>query len=62
MMRTIEVDTINGAALIIRDEAAPVARTGNYEPARFNAMKHGIYGWNGKKMLTVSMPVMFLLN
>lgn len=48
-MRTIEVHTINVAALIIRDEAAPVARTGNYEPARFNATRHGIYGWNGKK-------------
>ena len=41
-MRTIEVETINEAALITRDEAAPVATVGNYEPVRFNAMKHGI--------------------
>jgi hypothetical protein len=42
MMATIEVETINEATLITRDEAAPVARSGNYEPVRFNAMKHGI--------------------
>jgi hypothetical protein len=42
MMRTIEAETINEAALITRDEAAPAARSGNYEPVRFNAMKHGI--------------------
>ncbi len=42
MMATIEAKAINDAALIARDEAAPVARTGNYEPVRFNAMKHGI--------------------
>ena len=42
MMRTIEAETINDAALITRDEAAPVARSGNYEPVRFNALKHGI--------------------
>lgn len=41
-MRTIDAETIKGAALISRDEAAPVARSGNYEPVRFNAMKHGI--------------------
>jgi len=41
-MRTIEAETINEAALITRDEAAPVATVGNYEPVRFNAMKHGI--------------------
>lgn len=41
-MATIEAETINEATLITRDEAAPVARSGNYEPVRFNAMKHGI--------------------
>ena len=41
-MRTIETETTNEAAVITRDEAAPVARSGNYEPVRFNAMKHGI--------------------
>lgn len=41
-MRTIEAETINEAALIARDDSAPVAPTGNYEPVRFNAMKHGI--------------------
>ena len=41
-MRTIEAETINPATVITRDEAAPVARAGNYEPMRFNAMKHGI--------------------
>lgn len=42
MMQTIEVETIKPATMIIRDEAAPVARSGNYELVRFNAMKHGI--------------------
>lgn len=41
-MQTIEAETSNEAALITRDEAAPVAMAGNYEPVRFNAMKHGI--------------------
>jgi len=41
-MRTIEAETINEAALITRDEAASVATVGNYEPVRFNALKHGI--------------------
>lgn len=41
-MRTIEAETINPATVITRDEAASVARSGNYEPVRFNAMKHGI--------------------
>lgn len=41
-MATIEAETINEAALITRDEAAPEAQGGNYEPVRFNAMKHGI--------------------
>lgn len=41
-MMTIEAEAINETALITRDEAAPVARSGNYEPVRFNAMKHGI--------------------
>jgi hypothetical protein len=42
MMRTIEAETINEAALITRDQAVPVATAGNYEPVRFNAMKHCI--------------------
>jgi len=41
-MRTIEAETINEAALITRDDAAPVARQDNYELVRFNALKHGI--------------------
>ncbi len=41
-MRTIEAEAINEAALITSDQAAPVATAGNYEPVRFNAMKHGI--------------------
>ena len=41
-MRTIEAETINEAALITREQAVPLAMAGNYEPVRFNAMKHGI--------------------
>lgn len=41
-MRTIETEAINEAALITRDQAAPVTTAGNYEAVRFNAMKHGI--------------------
>lgn len=41
-MATLEAKTINETTLITRDEAAPVARSGNYEPVRFNALKHGI--------------------
>lgn len=41
-MRTIEAEAINGAAQITRDQAAPVVTADNYEPVRFNAMKHGI--------------------
>lgn len=41
-MRTIEAETINEAAVITRDETALLARSGNYEQVRFNAMKHGI--------------------
>ena len=41
-MRTIKAETINDSGLITRDQAAPVARSGNYEPVRCNAMKHGI--------------------
>ena len=41
-MRTIEAETINEAALITREQPAPVATAGTYEPVRFNAMKHGI--------------------
>lgn len=41
-MRTIEAEKTNEAELISCDETAPVARSGGYEPVRFNAMKHGI--------------------
>lgn len=41
-MQTIEAETLNEVTVIARDEAAPMARMGNYEPVRFNAMKHGI--------------------
>lgn len=41
-MKNIQTETITDVALITRDEAAPPARSGNYEPVRFNAMKHGI--------------------
>jgi hypothetical protein len=40
-MATIEAKMFNEAALTTRDDA-PLAREGNYEPVRFNAMKHGI--------------------
>ena len=42
MMRTIEAETVNGVALTNPDQSSPVAMAGNYEPVRFNAMKHGI--------------------
>ena len=41
-MQTIEAVATNETALTTCDEAAPEARRGNYEPVRFNAMKHGI--------------------
>lgn len=41
-MENVEAETIQNTVLIFRDEAAPVALAGNYEPVRFNAMKHGI--------------------
>jgi len=41
-MQTIEVESRKEAAIITPDDAVPVTRTGNYEPVRFNAMKHGI--------------------
>ena len=44
-MRTIEAEPINDTAMTAfpaSEAAAPVATTGNYEPVRFNAMKHGI--------------------
>lgn len=41
-MATIEAEMINEAALVTSDVAAPAAKAGNYEPVRFNAMKHGI--------------------
>jgi hypothetical protein len=42
IMQTIEAEAINDSGLITRDQVAPVATAGNYEPVRFNAMKHGI--------------------
>ena len=41
-MQIIEAEAINEAALITRDETVPIVKAGNYEPVRFNAMKHGI--------------------
>mgnify|MGYP001577959967 CR=1 FL=1 len=44
-MKTIEAEPINDTAMMAfpaSEAAAPVATTGNYEPVRFNAMKHGI--------------------
>lgn len=41
-MATIEAETIDEAVLAARDEPEPAAKAGNYEPVRFNAMKHGI--------------------
>ena len=41
-MQAIEAEVINEAALATCVEAAPAARSGNYEAARFNALKHGI--------------------
>ncbi len=41
-MRTIETETMTDTTIITRDESTPVATVGNYEPVRFNAMKHGI--------------------
>lgn len=41
-MRPIEAEAISEAALLTCDEAASLGRSGNYEPVRFNAMKHGI--------------------
>ncbi len=41
-MATIESETINEAVLVTRDEVTVAEKAGNYEPVRFNAMKHGI--------------------
>lgn len=41
-MENVEVETIREVTLITHHESAPDARVGNYEPVRFNAMKHGI--------------------
>lgn len=41
-MATIEAETTNQTAVIIREEAVPVARGGNYAAVRFNALRHGI--------------------
>lgn len=40
-MENVEAETIPDKVLIIRDEATPVTRVSNYDPVRFNAMKHG---------------------
>ena len=42
MMRTIEAETMTDTTVITRDESTPVTTINNYEPVRFNAMKHGI--------------------
>ena len=41
-MESCKPETIIEAALIACDESAPTDRIGNYEPVRFNALKHGI--------------------
>lgn len=41
-MQTSEAEPLNDTAIITRDNAAPVVGSGNYDPVRFNAMKHGI--------------------
>lgn len=41
-MRTIGLEGAEEVALVRREESAPVARSGKYEPVRFNALKHGI--------------------
>lgn len=42
MMATSNPERTGASALMIPDEAAPPERIGNYEPVRFNALKHGI--------------------
>lgn len=41
-MTTIETEATNAVIPITCDETARIARSGNYEPVRFNALKHGI--------------------
>ena len=41
-MRTIKTKTMGDTTVDTREESTPVATVGNYEPVRFNAMKHGI--------------------
>ena len=44
-MQTNEVEPISDGAVITlsaSNETAPATTAGNYEPVRFNAMKHGI--------------------
>lgn len=41
-MAIIEAETMTDTTVITREESASVATVGNYEPVRFNAMKHGI--------------------
>ncbi len=41
-MAIIEADASNAVTPISCDKAEPVARSGNYAPVRFNALKHGI--------------------
>lgn len=42
MMKTVKAEAINEVELITRDKPQPLARKTNYEPVRFNAIKHGI--------------------
>ena len=41
-MATSNPERTGASVLMIPDEAAPPERSGNYEPVRFNALKHGI--------------------
>ncbi|MNV37960.1 hypothetical protein D3C71_1294960 [compost metagenome] len=41
-MRTIEAETIYDSAVVTREQVPAAETNGNYEPVRFNAMKHGI--------------------
>jgi hypothetical protein len=42
MMQTMEGKTLTEMTVMPRDESRSVPKVGNYEPVRFNAMKHGI--------------------
>lgn len=41
-MRTIDAEAVTDTLGVTQEEATPIARSGNYEPVRFNALKHGI--------------------